>query len=510
MTRSDDLAHQGSTRLLDDWFRDGLRRNRDGPALRVLDRFWTYAEVDRGAAAWAATTPPEAYIGFLAALYAGAAVVPLNPENPVRRNAAVLRAAGCEALIVDPAGAAQAAELVAGASLAALLSPSSPVVVPRDVVPRGVAVPTVVEDADFVRPDRSPDELAYVLFTSGSTGVPKGVPITHRNISTFIEVSLPRYDVGPDDRFSQIHETTFDLALCDLFPAWATGACVCVLSRLQALDPVRWVREYGLTVWHSTPSLVRALRLRDALCAGSLGGLRHSAFAGEQLPVDAARYWYQAMGDGVVDNLYGPTEASMACTAYRWHPDNGDVGTVPIGWPNEGTSLLVVDEAGRAGAQVGSLLVDGPQVFAGYLDPADDAGRVVERDGRRWYRTGDRIRVRADGALVHLGREDNQVKINGYRVELGEVEAALARVAGVDVVALTVPGGAGQVLVAYLLGGREPDLVAVARALADVLPGHMLPRHVWWQPEPPLNAHGKVDRMLLFGEAGRRLASARA
>ncbi|MEU4447807.1 amino acid adenylation domain-containing protein [Actinosynnema sp. NPDC050801] len=513
------MAHPGSTRLLDDWFRDGLRRNPGGPALRVFDRVLTYAEVDRSATAWAAaitsavgrptavgvvaSKTPEAYIGFLAALYAGAAVVPLHPENPVRRNRSVLLAAGCQAVIVDPAGAARTAELVTGTAVAAVLAPSGPV-----DVPAGVAAPAVDADAAFTPPDRSADDLAYVLFTSGSTGRPKGVPITHRNISTFLEVSLPRYDAGTDDRFGQVHETTFDLALCDLFPAWASGACVCVLSSLQALDPVRWVREYGLTVWHSTPSLVRALQLRDALRPGSLAGLRHTGFSGEPLSVDTARYWRRAASGGVIDNLYGPTEASVAVTAHRWDPDGDEVGDVPVGRANDGTSLLVVDGAGNAGAEVGGLLVRGPQVFAGYLDPADDAGRFATRDGVRWYRTGDRVRVRPDGALVHLGREDDQVKVNGYRVEPGEVEVALREVAGVDAVALAVPGGTGHVLVAYLLGGDEPDHLAVARALADRLPAYMLPRHLWWWPEPPLSAHGKVDRTGLLAEAGRRLAPA--
>lgn len=507
------MAYPGSTRLLDDWFRDGLRRNPDGAALRVLDRVWTYAEVDRSATSWAAAVTsavgrpaavgiaaaktPEAYIGFLAALYAGAAAVPLNPENPADRNRSALRAAGCTALIVDAAGAAQAAGLVAGTSVRAVVAPGGGPL----PLPEGVAAPEADGDAAFTPPSRTADELAYLLFTSGSTGTPKGVPITHRNISTFFEVSLPRYAAGPEDRFSQVHETTFDLALCDLFPAWAAGACVCVLSRLQALDPGRWVREYGLTVWHSTPSLVRALQRHDWLAPGSIAGLRHSAFAGEPLLADTARYWHRAAGGCVIDNLYGPTEASMACTAYRWDPGRDDGSDVPIGWANEGTSLLVLDDRGRAGAAAGGLLVGGPQVFGGYLDPADDAGRFVEHGGRRWYRTGDRVRVRPDGALVHLGREDGQVKINGYRVELGEVEAALREVAGRDAVALAVPGGTGHLLVAYLLGGGEPDLVAVARTLAGRLPAYMLPKHVWWRPEPPLNAHGKVDRMRLFRAA---------
>ncbi|GGR96670.1 amino acid adenylation protein [Streptomyces humidus] len=534
MTAGGPGARPGAARMLHEWFADGLARNPDGPALRILDRSWTYTETDAVARTWAAAVAaagepgapvavlasktPEAYIGLLAALYAGAPAVPLNPENPVARNAAVLRAAGCGAVIAAPDAAGQVARLVRSAPVHVVLAPRTdrqelPAKLPSAV--GGARVLTAGEPSEpggataWKPPAGTPDDIAYILFTSGSTGAPKGVPVSHGNVSAFLAASLSRYAVRPEDRFSQVHETTFDLAMCDIFPAWAGGACVCVLSRLQALDPARWVRRYGLTVWHSTPSLARGLQRGDRLAPGSLAGLRQSVFAGEPLLVDTARYWRRAAPDGVLDNIYGPTELTIACTAFRWRPDQ-DLSdprygaTVPIGDPNDGMEAMLLAPDGSPHDGTGELVMTGPQMFRGYLDPAQDAGRFLHHDGRRWYRTGDQVRATVHG-WVHLGRKDAQVKINGYRVEVGEVEAALRDTSGAEAVAFALDAPGGTRLVAYLLGAPEPDTAALAERLADRLPAYMLPRHLWWLPDAPLNAHGKTDRTRLREDAVGRL-----
>ncbi|MFG2635902.1 AMP-binding protein [Streptomyces sp. NPDC048362] len=520
--------------MLHDWFADGLARNPDGPALRILDRSWTYTEVDGTARAWAAaihglgepgapvavlaSKTPEAYLGLLAALYAGAPAVPLNPENPVARNASVLRAAGCGAVIAAPDATGRLAPLLESAPVHVVLAPRTeraalPAKLPTAVggarVLTADELPDPAATPDWRPPDGTPDDIAYILFTSGSTGMPKGVPVSHGNASAFLAASLPRYAVRPHDRFSQVHETTFDLAMCDIFPAWAGGACVCVLSRLQALDPARWVRRYGLTVWHSTPSLARGLQRADRLAPGNLTGLRQSVFAGEPLLVDTARYWQRAAPDGVLDNIYGPTELTIACTEFRWDPgldlSSPQYGaTVPIGRPNDGMEAMLLAPDGSPAEGTGELVMTGPQMFRGYLDPREDEGRFLEHDGRRWYRTGDQVRATPHG-WVHLGRKDAQVKINGYRVEVGEVEAALRDTSGGDAVVFALDAPGGTRLVAYLLGDTEPDTAGLAERLADRLPPYMLPRHLWWLPDAPLNAHGKTDRSRLREDAVRRL-----
>lgn len=198
--------------------------------------------------------------------------------------------------------------------------------------------------------------------------------------------------------------------------------------------------------------------MRDRLPAGSLAGLRLSAFAGERLLTETARYWARAATNAVIDNIYGPTEAAVAVTAYRWDPARDADAAVPIGWPHAGTTLLILDEHDRPVTRdgTGELYIGGAQVFAGYLEPAHDSGWFRWLDGRCWYRTGDQVRVRRDGALLHLWRNDSQVKVNGYRVELGEIEAALHAVAGTDAVAFAIDTPTGPVLTACVLGGAEP------------------------------------------------------
>ncbi|MEU3838569.1 D-alanine--poly(phosphoribitol) ligase [Streptomyces sp. NPDC028635] len=505
-------------KLLHHWFLDGLARNPDGTALRIGERSWSYAEADRVARSWAAalhggaraprrvgvlaTKSEESLLGFLAALYAGCTAVPLNPEYPVERNREIAAAAGLDALIVDPAGAAQLDTVAAAA-------PPLVVLAPRRAAWTGPVPATAVRVPDPAGdrpPARGADSLAYILFTSGSTGRPKGVPIRHGNVSAFLDATLPRYDFGPGDVFGQVYELTFDLSMFEVWCAWASGACLTVLNRLQALNPARYLPAHGITVWTSTPSLVAALRTRGLLGAGSLPGLRHTVFCGEPLPQESAAYWSAAAPGSVIDNLYGPTELTIACTAYRWAPGQLS-GTVPIGELNAGLRCVLVDD-GRVGTDVGELCVSGPQMFDGYLDPLNDEGRFLTVDGVRWYRTGDRVRRTPQDGFVHLGRDDGQVKIHGYRVELHEVEEALRACApGSEAVVLAVPGATGPVLAAFVVGDdASARLTDTARDLARRLPAYMLPAHLWALTDPPLNPNGKTDRLRLREEARHRLS----
>jgi non-ribosomal peptide synthetase component F len=510
-----------AAKRLSDWFGDGLAANPDGPALAIRGEQWTYRQLDQLAREHAARltdgapTPPrrvgifaakniDAYAGLLGALYAGAAYVPLAPDVPMERNLAIAAAARLDAVIADPAGAGDQARL-----------------------------------AEMVRPDTRADtdqpaeqaehaDLAYILFTSGSTGRPKGVPISHANVSAFLADARARYDFHSADRFSQIYELTFDLAVFDMFAAWSVGACVCALTHLQALDPARAAARHGLTVWHSTPSLAGALRKRDTLPAGSLPGLRHSVFCGEPLPQGTAAYWHRTAPNAKIHNIYGPTELTIACTAYPFDPervaDPADI--VPIGVPNAAMRALLlapdgtVREVGTAGTAAadategpaatpdahgaeGELCMTGPQMFTGYLDPANDEGRFLDHDGLRWYRTGDRARLDPEAGLCHLGRTDHQVKIRGYRVELGEVEHAIGRVTGLPAAAFAV-GTPGAELVAFVVGEPGLDLDALAKTLSAALPSYLVPTRLWRLDRAPLNRNSKIDRTSLRAEAERR------
>ncbi|MBD9732355.1 amino acid adenylation domain-containing protein [Streptomyces sp. H28] len=503
--------------LLDQWFDRGRSLAPDGPALCVAGRTLTYDALDREVSALAGPLAADgrrrvgilaargvtACAGFLAALRAGACAVPLAPDAPPDRLAAVAAAARLDAVVADASGAAGLSTLLpllGGAG--AVLTPDLP------DPPRGAPFRRPGPPGPVHAPARHPDDLAYLMFTSGSTGTPKGVPVRHRNVSAFVGAALDRHAFGPGDRFSQIHELTFDLSMSELFLAWGSGACLHVLNRLQALAPAR-LSGRRITVWHATPSLAASLRIAGRLGPGSLPDIRTTLFCGEPLTTGIARAWQAAAPGSVIDNLYGPTEAAVACTGHLWDAadDAPDDATVPIGKPFPGVHALVVDEDGTP-ADTGELCLRGAQVFSGYLDPAEDEGRFLDHAGRRWYRTGDRVRRGPGGGLVHLGRADSQVKVQGYRVELGEVAAALRAAApGAEVAVLTVGAATGPQLVACLMGGEPVTQAEVLGRAARRLPAYMMPRLLWWVPAPVLNANGKVDRPYLRRVAERRLAS---
>jgi amino acid adenylation domain-containing protein len=354
-----------------------------------------------------------------------------------------------------------------------------------------------------------PNAIAYLLFTSGSTGIPKGVMVAHRNVLHFLDVMVVRYAVTERDRFSQLFDLTFDLSAFDMFLAWERGACVCAPTPKQKMVPSSYVADAGLTIWFSVPSTAVLLQRLGKLKPDLYPGLRLALFCGEALPVDVMEAFRNAAPNAVLENIYGPTEVTIACTAYRWDatrsPGESELGLVPIGDAYPGMQAIVADSSLQevADGESGELLMSGPQVALGYWkDPDKTASVFVVPPGRDavFYRTGDRVRrAKAGAPLVYLGRIDNQIKIQGYRVELEEVESALRDASGAGV-AIAVgwppnPGGADGIVA--FLGADAADCDAIRNRLKERLPPYMVPRDIRLVTEFPLNANGKVDRKAL-------------
>ncbi|MEE4418529.1 AMP-binding protein [Streptomyces bugieae] len=498
-----------------DWFAATAAAHPDRPALETGGSTLTYARLAARADALAAAlldrldgTPPRrvgllagrtavAYAGYLAVLRLGATVVPLGPAFPAERNARIVRAARLDAVLSDGTAASPT-------------PPGVPLVTRTDPeLPHLTAAPLPALPAAL------PEDLAYLLFTSGSTGVPKGVPIQHRNVCAYLTHAVPRAAAGPGARCAQTFDLTFDPSVHDMFTTWGSGATLVVPSRDDLLAPVRFVNRHALTHWNSVPSVISLARRFRALKPDSMPTLRHSMFCGEPLTLQQAAAWHRAAPHSRLENAYGPTELTVTCTAYRLPPDPAHWptpanGTVPIGAPYPGLQLLDHD---------GELCVRGAQRFPGYLDPADNTGRFLAPDGSpydpatpltddHWYRTGDRVTAldasavpaAGDGSrpLVHLGRGDQQVQVHGYRVELGEVEAALRALPGVRDAAVlprSTPGGV-ELTAAYTgIPGTTAD--GLRAALRDRLPGYMVPATLTALHALPLNANGKTDRAAL-------------
>ncbi|RBJ01602.1 D-alanine--poly(phosphoribitol) ligase, partial [Micromonospora provocatoris] len=365
----------------------------------------------------------------------------------------------------------------------------------------GGAVTVRLDGAPDVPPPAAPvtaDDVAYLLFTSGSTGRPKGVPIRHRNVDAFLAYCRDRYPVGPGDRLSQTFDLTFDPSVFDMFVAWGGGATLVVPQPDEVLTPVRFVNERRITHWFSVPSVVSLARRMRMLSPGAMPGLRHSLFAGEALTLEQARAWAAAAPGSVVENLYGPTELTVTCTGHRLPADPAawpvtSNGTVPIGDAHPGLDAILRAEDGTVGGDDGELCVHGPQRFDGYLDPADDEGRFVTDAGRRYYRTGDRVR-REHGTLVHHGRLDDQVKVRGYRIELGEIEMVLRGHPGVQDAVVLAFGAGDDVSLRAVYTGADGITGELTRRCAERLPGYMVPARIHHVAALPTNANGKTDR----------------
>ncbi|MFD2764819.1 non-ribosomal peptide synthetase [Micromonospora eburnea] len=424
-----------------------------------------------------------------AVLLAGAAYVPIDPGWPAERIGYLLADTGATAVVTG----ADTREALAGAV-------PVPLVVVEEVADDGPALEYA--------PLREPVDLAYVIYTSGSTGRPKGAMLDHRGpLNTVTDVNT-RYGVTERDVLLGISSLCFDLSVYDVFGAAAAGATL-VLPDPARHDPASWLalaRDRQVTVWNSVPALMQLLVEEAETTGAGLPDLRLVLLSGDWIPVTLPDRIRAIAPNARVVSLGGATEASIWSIA---HPvERVDPGwvSIPYGRPLTNQTWHVLDELGRDAPTwvPGHLYIGGVGLAMGYLNDPDrtDAAFVSHPVTReRLYRTGDRGRYLPDGTIEFLGRADFQVKIQGFRVEPGEVEHALLEhpdVGGAAVVART--SGAGRQLAAFVVGrdGRDrPDPVVVRDFLAARLPAYLVPSHVVVRDGLPLTGNGKVDRRAL-------------
>jgi len=457
---------------------------------------------------------PTAFAGVLGSLLAGNGYVPLNRTFPIDRTQAMFARSECSSIVVDAGSLPQLDKLLEESSKALLiLLPDVENVEPlKKQWPRHTFAGSndLAPSRDWREPGALPDAIAYLLFTSGSTGIPKGVMVAQRNVTAFLDYMVERYGISEKDRLSQMFDMTFDLSVFDMFVSWERGACVCCPSQKALIKPGNFIQDMELTIWFSVPSTAVFMKQLGMLKAGRYPTLRFSLFCGEPLPVASASAWLLAAPNSILENLYGPTELTIACTLYRWDPTQSpnetELGIVPIGYPYPEMGVLVADEnlkeVGRG--EEGELLMNGSQLSLGYWkDPDKTAAAFVIPPGEKsvYYRTGDRVRrPLGNGPLTHLGRIDFQVKILGHRVELGEIEAVVRQTCGLDGVLAVgwpaTPSGYGGVEV--FVEGEAKDLDGLRSKVASELPDYMVPRRFHFMDRLPRNVNNKFDRKAII------------
>ncbi|MGY5001301.1 amino acid adenylation domain-containing protein [Streptomyces griseus] len=492
-----------------------FRATPDAVAVDTGDATLTYAELDRASHALAASllaggVTPGSLVGLLtepgadtvvsvvAALRAGAGWVPLDAGHPTARLVDQLTRSGARTVLCHAATRA-VGETLGDVTLVSV-DASAPLPAVRSSRSLGeVLVPDRPVDAE---------ETAYVIFTSGSTGRPKAVPITHRSMENYLDWAISTFGYDEHDRLAQTASPCFDASVRQLLAPLLVGATVVTVAWDLLRDPDRLlthVERSRITVWSSVPTLWEQLlsaseeRVRNGAPRPELSALRWIHVGGEALSPAHVRRWFDLFGDGQrIANLYGPTEATIntSCHIIRARPGD-QVRRLPIGRPVPGTEVEVVGPDGEPlpAGEAGELLISGIGLTAGYLgEPALTEAAFTVRRGRRWYRSGDRVRRFENGTLEFLGRLDDQVKIRGNRVEPGEIEAVLQ--AHPDVTHAVVIAEDGR-LTAFVTPGPGPsraDAVALRLHLAESLPPYMLPSRITRVGTMPLTSTGKIDR----------------
>lgn len=455
-----------------------------------------------------ASRSPETYLGILGTCWAGGTYIPLSPKYPGERLLQHFERISLDSLIVDANGMSLLTDRVLSRGPRNILFLGAPrssegrlengtriAISGRDALPAFDASDRPVEVP--------PDHTAYIIFTSGTTGIPKGVMIPASAVAHFVEAMQSQYSIQPTDRMAGITEITFDISVFDLFVTWKYGAALLVVPATQMMAPSSFIQRHRPSIIFTVPSIAASMQRMKLLAPNSMTSLRYSFFAGEPLPVASASMWKAAAPNSVVDNLFGPTEATVVCIGQRFHgPENATPtrGVVAIGTPFPGMEAAIVDASFQfvPDGTNGELLLSGPQLSSGYFGDRELSNKCFPSfAGRRWYRTGDLAYRDASKVFHHLGRIDNQVKVLGLRVELEEIEAHLREVYETDSVAAIawpVEHGSASGIVAFVCGRIGTDDPALKTLIKKRLPSYMVPSTVHHIESIPLNANGKVNR----------------
>lgn len=441
----------------------------------------------------------DSVVVLLAILSLGSAYIPLDVKTPAPRLASIVQNSQPRVVVYSQQqhelskNIQQALDVNTSINFSAFSSPT-------DVFAKTTRELFLQKILSYQKQDiTTPDDLAYILYTSGSTGIPKGVMLSHQNGASFVDWAIETYQLQKIDRFASVAPFHFDLSILDLFACLTVGATLILLPPQLLLFPpqlARWIEKNQITVWYSVPSILTAMMQHTDLSKRNLSSLRVVFFAGEVFPTPHLRRWLQLLPHAQFGNLYGPTETNV-CTYYN--PTLSTVQTefiddrnIPIGQaifettlflvvtptdPNTSTDISIVASPflpEHTGLE-GELYVAGPTVMRGYLNDAEKTraslwglSSLAPHIQKPCYKTGDLVRVLSDGNLAFLGRADHQIKTRGFRVELGEIETALCKHASIQeaVVVPVADASFGNILYAFVVVSHngQSDTTSISHA----------------------------------------------
>ena len=496
----------------------------DHKALKIGDKSYSYSELITIANTWAysiksglhaqqvkrigilAAKEFTSYTGIITSLMLGATYIPIHSKLPTDRIINIIEQSELDIIIFD-----SHYSQILNTACKTLLEQNNKRIktfcyenIKLNEFQYFESVPLVCSHENiFLNTNINESDIAYILFTSGSTGNPKGVPISHKNVCRFLAYNQARYQITPADKLSQTFEHSFDLSVFDMFMAWFHGASVHCITPIELLSPEAFINENNITVWFPVPAIIGLLKRQNFLEKNIFPTLRLSLFCGEPLLADYIKSWAEAAPNSVCENLYGPTELTICCAHYCWQQCNNIIHNdiVSIGQIYSHLNFCIINENNEIinNDEKGELCVSGEQMFSGYLNKADNENKFitkkVENNEYNFYKTGDIVKRDQTGNLLYIGRIDRQIKLNGYRIELSEVENIIQTQKNVEnVVAALVENKITNEKYISIHAFGNVNIEDIEKHIELKVPSYMKPKKIKVSKEPILNSNGKLDR----------------
>lgn len=440
------------------------------------------------------------HAGIIGTVMAGSYYTPLNETFPIERNIDIIKISNAQSIVIDIDDFKNYENILDSIDDYNIICPEKDLEYITKRFPnhkvsynKQSIQNLIVEDSDAV----------YMLFTSGSTGIPKGIKISHYNLYNYIKAFTKRNSITDNDRFIQMNDLTFDLSVHSLFLSILHGACLYIPSSSERINPVKFINDYSITNILMVPSSIAFMKKMRVLKDNSLMSVKYLSFCGETLPFDNAILMAKAAPNAKLENLYGPTEATIACTYFEFDKNTEELieysGSMPIGNAYDGMNVELFDNNLNKiiDNSIGQIVLSGKQLTTGYVNNKEQTKeKFIMIDNKLHYITGDLGRV-INNKLVFLGRNDSQVQIKGYRVEIFEIEHALSKINGIISNAV-IPTPVGAVTyentTAFITCNTNIDLIKIKEELSKKLPNYMVPNNIIILDNMPLNSNGKIDR----------------
>lgn len=440
------------------------------------------------------------HAGIIGTVMAGSYYTPLNETFPIERNIDIIKISNAQSIVIDIDDFKNYENILDSIDDYNIICPEKDLEYITKRFPNHKVRCNGQSKQNIAAEE---NDAVYMLFTSGSTGIPKGIKISHYNLYNYIKAFTKRNSITDNDRFIQMNDLTFDLSVHSLFLSILHGACLYVPNNSEKINPVKFIYKHSITHALMVPSSITFMKKMRVLKEQFFCSLKYLAFAGETLPFHDAILMAEVTPHAKLENIYGPTEATIACTYFEFDKNTKELpvysGSMPIGNAYDGMNVELFDNNLNKiiDNSIGQIVLSGKQLAKGYVNNEEQTKeKFILINNELHYLTGDLGR-KINGEIVFLGRNDSQVQIKGYRVEIFEIEHAISKINGIiSNAVIPTPVGAAtyESTTAFLVCDKNIDTDIVKANLVKKLPNYMVPNKYIILDSMPLNSNGKIDR----------------